>query len=202
MDSAASLALEWWDRWLRQLILTEHVIISLLAGSKRFSSLHLSDVFCILYLAFLETHGLGCKKGLSFRIQRAGFSARKPYLKAEIFFGCLRKPPPWSWQSRSRSLAPGFGLATLGSAQKVEGRGHRHCRVGMGWVGSLGRAKRAVFFFSENFFHPYLAPIIISTNGMKEQQGSLEPWLASWASYTKSLGPGFRFEMSRRGNHL
>ena len=146
MDSAASLALEWWDRWLRQLILTEHAIISLLAGSKSFSSLHLMLVAYFTW-HFLKLMDLATKR--SILSNPAGwFSARKPYLKAEIFFGAFENPPPRSWQSRSRSLAPGFGLATLGSAQKVEGRGHRHCRVGMGWVGSLGRAKRAVFFFS------------------------------------------------------
>ena len=201
MDSAASLALEWWDRWLRQLILTEHAIISLLAGSKSFSSLHLMLVAYFTW-HFLKLMDLATKR--SILSNPAGwFFCPETLPESGDFFRCLRNPPPWSWQSRSRSLAPGFGLATLGSAQKVEGRGHRHCRVGMGWVGSLGRAKRAVFFFSpKKNNHPYLAPIIISTNGMKEQQGSLEPWLASWASYAKSLGPGFRFEMSRRGNHL
>ena len=151
MDSAASLALEWWDRWLRQLILTEHAIISLLAGSKSFSSLHLMLVAYFTW-HFLETHGLGYLKRSILSNPAGWFFCPETLPESGDFFWCLRKTPPWSWKSRSRSLAPGFGLATLGSAQKVEGRGHRHCRVGMGWVGSLGRAKRAGFFFLRFFF--------------------------------------------------
>lgn len=161
------------------------------------------DACCILYLAFLETHGLGYKKVYPFESSGLVFLPGNLTWKRR-FFSVPSKTTPLVLAVEVEKPCARLWPGNVGLGAKSWGKRSSSLSGwdGLGWVAWQGQKGR--FFFSppKKNNHPYLAPIIISTNGMKEQQGSLEPWLASWASYTKSLGPGFRFEMSRRGNHV